>query len=639
LGETAFTYRAFLSYCHADGRIGARVHPRLEAFHIDKDLIGQQTPIGPIPRFLRPIFRDRNDFVAGDSLNEQTLEALSRSAALILLASPHSAQSFYVNEEVRLFKSLYPERPVVPLILDGEPGGGARECFPPALRFKLDAQGALTQEPENNILAADLRETGDGFDLALAKVAARLIGLAPDDLYRRAERERRRLGRLRAKIAAVLAALVLTTGGLMLFTQWQGKQLTENQITFDEINALVERLLPVQTAQAGVPDQRKNLKEAITAIAQGAAVDPRKAEALRLLREGKAAEAEPLLLEAIQERAKRREREIKEDAADYRHLASIAAIHDPGKAREYYAKAVALDPANPDGLFQDGWFQLQAQHLDAAEKSYRALLRLEGKGADESQIFWARSGLGDIAVARGDLKGALAFYGDARSAMERLSSSDAGNADWQRDLSVSENKIGDVLVKQGNLVEALKSYRAGLAIRERLSSSDAGNADWQRDLSVSENNIGDVLVSQGNLVEALKSYRAGLAIAERLASSDAGNADWQRDLSVYYDNIGDVLVSQGNLVEALKSYRAGLAIRERLASSGAGNADWQRDLIVSCVKIAEAFPSEARVMLTRAGAIANRLRGDGRLAPADAWIPDMIAKKLAALHGYKKGKR
>ena len=69
--------------------------------------------------------------------------------------------------------------------------------------------------------------------------------------------------------------------------------------------------------------------------------------------------------------------------------------------------------------------------------------------------------------------------------MERLAGSDAGNADWQRDLSISYDRVGDVLVKQGNLPEALKSYRAGLAIAERLAGSDAGNADWQRDLSVS----------------------------------------------------------------------------------------------------------------------------------------------------------
>ena len=35
------------------------------------------------------------------------------------------------------------------------------------------------------------------------------------------------------------------------------------------------------------------------------------------------------------------------------------------------------------------------------------------------------------------------------------------------------------------LPQALASYQASLAIRERLTKSDPGNAQWQRDLAVS----------------------------------------------------------------------------------------------------------------------------------------------------------
>ena len=84
-------------------------------------------------------------------------------------------------------------------------------------------------------------------------------------------------------------------------------------------------------------------------------------------------------------------------------------------------------------------------------------------------------------------------------------------------------------------------------------------------------------------------------------------------------------------MEALKSYQAGLAIAERLARTDAGNSDWQRALIVSCVKVAEVFSDEAGAMLTRAGAIANRLRDEGRLAAVDAWMPEELARRLAAL--------
>ena len=73
---------------------------------------------------------------------------------------------------------------------------------------------------------------------------------------------------------------------------------------------------------------------------------------------------------------------------------------------------------------------------------------------------------------------------------------------------------------QGDLAAALTSYQASLAIRERLAKADPGNAGWQRDLSVSQNKIGDVQQAQGDLAAALTSYQASLAISERLAKAD-----------------------------------------------------------------------------------------------------------------------
>ena len=44
--------------------------------------------------------------------------------------------------------------------------------------------------------------------------------------------------------------------------------------------------------------------------------------------------------------------------------------------------------------------------------------------------------------------------------------------------------------------DALQSFRASLAIAERLAKADAGNAGWQRDLSVSYEKVGNVLAAQ-----------------------------------------------------------------------------------------------------------------------------------------------
>ena len=75
-----------------------------------------------------------------------------------------------VNEEVRLFRSRHPERPVIPVIVDGS----WPENAPPALRYELGTDGKVTDRPIT-ILGSDLREGGDGRALGLAKVVAGLI--------------------------------------------------------------------------------------------------------------------------------------------------------------------------------------------------------------------------------------------------------------------------------------------------------------------------------------------------------------------------------------------------------------------------------------------------------------------------------
>ena len=93
----AFKYRAFISYSHADTSWAKWLHRALENFTIDKDLVGRETATGTIPNALRPIFRDRDDFTAGHALSDQTLAALDASQALIVICSPASAKSHYVN--------------------------------------------------------------------------------------------------------------------------------------------------------------------------------------------------------------------------------------------------------------------------------------------------------------------------------------------------------------------------------------------------------------------------------------------------------------------------------------------------------------------------------------------------------------
>jgi hypothetical protein len=225
-------YRAFVSYSHQDTTWAKWLQRGPEGFKIDKDLAGRETARGTIPESLRPVFRDREDFTAGEALPEQTLAALDASNALIVVCSPDSAKSNYVNEEARQFKSRHPNRSVIPLIVGGKPDDPERECFPPALKFKLDTKGRTTRR-KAELLAADAREEGDGKGLALAKVVAGLLGVSSDDIFRRAMRERRR--RLQRWLAG-LSVVAVSLAGLAVWAEINRRQAIQQ-----EKAAIVER--------------------------------------------------------------------------------------------------------------------------------------------------------------------------------------------------------------------------------------------------------------------------------------------------------------------------------------------------------------------------------------------------------------
>jgi tetratricopeptide (TPR) repeat protein len=87
-------------------------------------------------------------------------------------------------------------------------------------------------------------------------------------------------------------------------------------------------------------------------------------------------------------------------------------------------------------------------------------------------------------------------------------------------------------------------------VAQRLTTSDPGNTDWQRDLSVSHEKLGDVARAQRKLDQAAQAYRDSLGIRKSLAASDPGNTQWQRDLWVSYAKLADLAERQKHISEA-----------------------------------------------------------------------------------------
>jgi hypothetical protein len=192
-----FRYWAFISYSHRDGEWARWVHRKLETYRIPEEWLGTRIGDRTIPRRLHPIFRDRDELPSAGSLSDRIRAALEASHAMIVICSPTAAISPWVNEEIRVFKALGRSKRICPLIVDGEPHASDRpdarlpECFPPALRFDVAADGTLSDQ-RSDPLAADARQGKDGRSDAYLKLVAGILGIGFDDLRRRDLVRRRR---------------------------------------------------------------------------------------------------------------------------------------------------------------------------------------------------------------------------------------------------------------------------------------------------------------------------------------------------------------------------------------------------------------------------------------------------------------
>jgi len=232
--EERFT--AFMSYSHADTKIGDWVHTQLEAYRTPGPLVGTSGAFGKIGKRVGAIFRDRVDLAATADLKGGILNALDKSDALLVLCSPRSARSPYVAEEIRSFKAMGKGHRILAAIVAGEPHAAGKpgltaddECFPQALLCKVGPDGELTDERETTEpVAADFRDGKDGRENALLKLVAGLFGLPLDDLVRRhleAERRRRLVSTM---IASAMALLAIAATGAGLFA-WQQQQVAETR--------------------------------------------------------------------------------------------------------------------------------------------------------------------------------------------------------------------------------------------------------------------------------------------------------------------------------------------------------------------------------------------------------------------------
>ena len=224
-------YWAFLSYSHQDAKVCEWLHSSLENFRVPKRLIGRDSREGKIEERLFPVFRDRDEIPGSSELGKNLTEALAQSRYLIVICSPAAARSRWVNEEIRQFKMMGGEGRILALITDGEPNAadkpnsGLLECFPEALKYRVDASGNLTGQRVEPI-AADIRRGRETRSIALLRLIAGVLGVPFDELRQRDRERARRSLTIRTVVGVVLVAM-LATGLFWRYRQDRMERLEE----------------------------------------------------------------------------------------------------------------------------------------------------------------------------------------------------------------------------------------------------------------------------------------------------------------------------------------------------------------------------------------------------------------------------
>ena len=198
--ERAFTYFAFISYSRQDKKWADRIQRNLEQYRLPTAL---RKEIPQLPKNLRPVFRDMTDLSAG-LLQDELQRQLGVSKKLIVICSPRAAQSEWVDNEVKYFIREGGYDNVIPLIVDGIPGGGDFECLPQSLRRPGTEQ----------LLGVSIKELG--WRGAFLRMVSGLLHVEFDSLRRRHEQRRKK----RNLITAVAISLFLALSGSAVYAAW-----------------------------------------------------------------------------------------------------------------------------------------------------------------------------------------------------------------------------------------------------------------------------------------------------------------------------------------------------------------------------------------------------------------------------------
>ena len=257
-------YSAFISYKHGDldTFVAENLHKAIETYQVPKN-IQKMTGKKKIER----VFRDKDELPISSNLSDNISEALQNSEYLIVVCSPRTPESYWVQKEIETFIQMHDRDHVLAVLIEGEP----QEAFPEQLQFieeERKAEDGTVQIERIPIepLAADLRaENRSGvkkkMKTEILRIMAPLLGCGYDDLRQRhKERRMRRIIGICTGITVFFVAFGIysTYNTVQINLQYQNKQRNQSRYLAETSQRLLQegdREMAVKIALEALPEQ------------------------------------------------------------------------------------------------------------------------------------------------------------------------------------------------------------------------------------------------------------------------------------------------------------------------------------------------------------------------------------------------
>ena len=296
-----------------------------------------------------------------------------------------------------------------------------------------------------------------------------------------------------------------------------------------------------------------------------------------------------------------------------------------------------------DVLFESG-------QLDEAERELQGALELLDPESDDLQQRYhaalASWRLGRIAERRGDAAGAEAAYGASLEWTDAVLAAGSRDLDHLRHALLSCLDLARARARSGDSAQALEFAQRGLETARELRQADPRSARARDDEALALNLLAELATAAGDHERASERYEEALELRRGLLDDSPASVEARRNVAKNLDFLGTALTHLGRADEAAMLHGEALEAFEELARADPSNAEARRSVAVSANWLGESLhacaarpdrpaPSRAadleaaREAFAHAREVLEDLRSEGRLAPADAGVCDLLDERIA----------